>query len=172
MIRNTRKKHRITIGIREFVYCSPNADDPINLSDIPDWNIALHIVNEVTSKRRQTKGSTRIPNKYERTGILRSSRNGTILKCPPKSSYSSNARGDVLLMINWSKLWQEPRELKKMHIRSQESVQDGAWNSTKRFNTAALTWITPAIEECPYTQSTLHPPQMFGYAGRQKLSSI
>ena len=100
MIRNTRKKHRITIGIREFVYCSPNADDPINLSDIPDWNIALHIVNEVTSKRRQTKGSTRIPNKYERTGILRSSRNGTILKCPPKSSYSSNARGDVLLMIN------------------------------------------------------------------------
>jgi hypothetical protein len=100
MIRNTRKKHRITIGIREFVYCSPNADNPINFGDIPDWNIALHIVNEVTSKRRQTKGSTRIPNKYERTGILRSSRNGTILKCPPKGSYSSNARGDVLLMIN------------------------------------------------------------------------
>jgi len=96
MIRNTRKKHRITIGIREFVYCSPNADDPINLGDIPDWNI----VNEVTSKRRQTKRSTRIPNKYERTGILRSSRNRTILKCPPKSSYPSNARGDVLLMIN------------------------------------------------------------------------
>jgi len=45
VIRNTKKIHRITIGIREFVYCSTNADDPINFSDIPDWNITLHIVN-------------------------------------------------------------------------------------------------------------------------------
>jgi len=100
VIRNTRKIHRITIDIREFVCCSTNADDPINFGDIPDWNIALHIVNEVTSKRRQTKRSTRIPNKNERMGILRSSRNRPIFKCPPKSSYPSNARGDVLLMIN------------------------------------------------------------------------
>ena len=58
MIRNTWKKHRITIGIREFVYCSPNADDPINFSDIPDWNIALHIVNEVTSKKCSQRRGT------------------------------------------------------------------------------------------------------------------
>ena len=50
VIRNAGKIHWIAIYIREFVYCSPNAHDPIYFCDVPDWNIAFHIVNEVTAK--------------------------------------------------------------------------------------------------------------------------
>ncbi len=50
VIGNTGKLHRIAIYIREFLYCSPNAHNPIYFCDVPDWNIAFHIVNEVTAK--------------------------------------------------------------------------------------------------------------------------
>ena len=50
VIRNTGKIHRISIDIRKFVYRSPNAHNPIHFCDVPDWNIAFHIVNEITTK--------------------------------------------------------------------------------------------------------------------------
>jgi hypothetical protein len=51
VIGNTGKVHRISIGIREFVYCGPNAHDPIHFCDVSDWNIAFHIVNKIAAKR-------------------------------------------------------------------------------------------------------------------------
>ncbi len=50
MVRHTREEHRITISIGEFVYGGPNPYDFIHFSDIPNWNIILHIVNEITAK--------------------------------------------------------------------------------------------------------------------------
>ncbi len=99
-------------------------------------------------------------------------RNRTILKGPPKSRYLCNAGGDVLLMINRSKMWLKSWELNKILIRLQEIVQSRHRNPTKWYNTATLLWITPGNKEWPSTQSIVHPSQMFWNVRRLEQCTI
>ncbi len=99
-------------------------------------------------------------------------RNRTMLKHPPKSCYLCNAGGDILCMINRSKLWQRSWELNKILIRLQEIVQCGHRKPTKWFNTATLLWITPRNKEWQSTQSIVYPLQMFWNMKRHEQCTI
>ncbi len=100
MIGHTREEHRISTRISEFMDGGPNPYDLIHFCNIPNRNVTFNIVDEITAKWSQPKRSARIPNKNESTRVLGGTTNRTILKCPPKSRYSCNVGGDVLLMIN------------------------------------------------------------------------
>ena len=69
MVGNTWQLDVAASSIDEFVQCSPNTNNFVDLRYVTNINLALDIVNKVTVKQCQTRRPTCVPNKYQRLGI-------------------------------------------------------------------------------------------------------
>ena len=69
MVRHARQVDVVAITIDKLVDSSPNPNDLIDFCYVTNINITLKVVNQVTTKRCQSRRPTSISNNNQRFGI-------------------------------------------------------------------------------------------------------